>query len=129
MNTQSITAPGPMQTMYDSLLENLRVEGTPLESMYTALTDLVAFDLHSAWNGIEKSVRLEHIRAALTARKAEVVRMAEELTVLLGKSAGQLERLVLPLLSDRIDDQGELVKIPVVKRANRPPSVWSRHPH
>jgi hypothetical protein len=115
--------------MYDALLEELRTEGKPLETLYTALTDLLTFDLHNAWNGVEKAVRLEHIRAALLARKAEVTRMAEEITVLLGKSASQLERLVMPLLSDRIDEQGAPVKIPPLKRANRPPAVWSRYPH
>lgn len=129
MNAQSITAPGPMQTMYDSLMDTLRLDGKPLEAIYDALTDLVAYDLHNAWTATEKAVRLDHIRAALAARKADVLRMAAEITMLLSKTPAQLERLITPLLSDRIDERGQPVKVPPAARTNRPPVVWSRHPH
>lgn len=129
MNTASITAPGPMQTMYDSLMDKLRIEGRPLADIFEALTDLVAYDLHNVWTATEKAVHLERIRAALAARRDDVLRTAQMITELLGKSTAQLEKLVTPLLSDRIDERGAPVKISAVQRANRNPVVWSRYPH
>jgi hypothetical protein len=116
-----------MQTMYDSLMDELRIAGKPLETIYTALTDLMAFDLHNAWNATEKAVRLENIRAALAARMNDVQRLAKAVAELLGKPEAQLAAVITPLLSDRIDGEGQPVKITPVQRKNRPPVVWSRH--
>lgn len=114
MHTHTIVAPGPMQTMYDSLMDTLRLDGKPLAAIFDALTDLVAYDLHNAWTATEKAVRLQHIRAALAARKADVLRTAALCAELLGKSADQLESLITPLLSDMVDERGRPAKVPPV---------------
>jgi len=126
MNLESIAAPGPMQTMYDALMERLRTGGETLEGIYDALADLLAFDMHNTWNKVEKSERLARIRAALAARKADLLRTAELCAQLLEKSSAQLERLVTPLLSDMVDASGAPVRHRIPPRVPREPVVWSR---
>jgi hypothetical protein len=112
---------------YGEQVHILHNRGVPVDTLYMALSELLTIDLRGVWNSVESALRIDKLKAALLARKADILRMAKELSALTGAVDA-----IAPVSAEAPVTPSVALAASLGTIADRPlrgKIMWSRHPH